>query len=55
MKASDVMAQHISSVKPDSSVIVAAQLMLENRISGLPVIDSNRRPSSPAMVVVIEA
>ena len=43
MKASDVMAQHIVSVKPDSSVIVAAQLMLENRISGLPVIDSNRR------------
>jgi CBS domain-containing protein len=43
MKASDVMTQHIVSVKPDSSVTEAAQLMLTNRISGLPVIDGNRR------------
>lgn len=43
MKASDVMTRRVVSVKPDSSVIDAAQLMLENRISGLPVIDGNRK------------
>lgn len=41
MKASDVMTRHVISIKPDSSVAEAAQLMLENRISGLPVIDSD--------------
>jgi CBS domain-containing protein len=40
MKASDVMTRSVISVEPDSSVFNAARLMLQNRISGLPVIDS---------------
>ena len=40
MKASDVMTCDVISVKPDSSVLAAAQLMLQERISGLPVIDA---------------
>jgi CBS-domain-containing membrane protein len=39
MKAADVMTQHVISIKPDSSIMEAAQLMLLNRISGLPVLD----------------
>lgn len=41
MKASDVMTRHVISINPDSSVAEAAKLMVENRISGLPVIDSD--------------
>jgi CBS domain-containing protein len=39
MKAADVMTRHVISIKPDSSIVEAAQLMLLNRISGLPVLD----------------
>ncbi|MEX0803321.1 MAG: CBS domain-containing protein [Candidatus Binatia bacterium] len=39
MKSSDVMTREVVSVKPDSSVLDAARLMLQKRISGLPVID----------------
>src|SRR5215471_6494366 len=39
MKAKDVMTPHVLSVAPDTSISVAARLMLQNRISGLPVID----------------
>ncbi|HEY2527766.1 MAG TPA: CBS domain-containing protein [Xanthobacteraceae bacterium] len=40
MKASDVMTPHILSVSPDESVFVAARLMLQKKISGLPVVDA---------------
>jgi CBS domain-containing protein len=40
MKASDVMTPHILSVGPDESVFVAARLMLQKKISGLPVVDA---------------
>jgi len=40
MKASDVMTQHVVSVEPDASILEAARLMLEHRISGLPVVDA---------------
>jgi len=40
MKASDVMTQRIVSVAPETTVVEAIQLMLQNHISGLPVIDS---------------
>jgi CBS domain-containing protein len=37
MKASDVMTSHVVSVKADASIMTAVRLMLQNRISGLPV------------------
>jgi CBS domain-containing protein len=43
MKAVDVMTRNVVSVKLDSSVFEAAQLMILNRISGLPVLDTSGR------------
>jgi CBS domain-containing protein len=40
MKAHDVMTWGVISVEADASVIRAAQLMVQNRISGLPVVDA---------------
>jgi CBS domain-containing protein len=40
MKAADVMTTHVISVAPDDSVLRCVRLMLEYRISGLPVIDA---------------
>jgi len=39
MKAEDVMTREVISIDPDSTVLQAAQLMLQHHISGLPVID----------------
>jgi len=39
MKASDAMTRAVISVDPDATVLQAARLMLQRRISGLPVID----------------
>jgi CBS domain-containing protein len=39
MQAKDIMTRHVVSVAPDASILVALQLMLENQISGLPVVD----------------
>jgi CBS domain-containing protein len=39
MQVKDVMTRNVISVGPDESVMKAARLMLQNRISGLPVID----------------
>jgi len=39
MKAKDVMTADVVSVSPDHSVRHAARMMLDHRISGLPVID----------------
>jgi CBS domain-containing protein len=41
MNAGDVMTREIMSVTPETSIPDMAQLMLKNRISGLPVIDDN--------------
>jgi CBS domain-containing protein len=41
MKAVDVITRNVVSVKLDSSVFEAAQLMILNRISGLPVLDTS--------------
>ena len=38
MNAGDIMTQKVVSVGPDASILEAMQLMLANRISGLPVI-----------------
>jgi len=39
MNASDVMTSNVFSVSPQESLVVAAKLMLQRKISGLPVID----------------
>jgi CBS-domain-containing membrane protein len=40
MKAQDVMSWGVISVEASASVVRAAQIMLQNRISGLPVVDA---------------
>jgi CBS domain-containing protein len=39
VNAADVMTRSILSVAPDASLVEAIRLMLDNRVSGLPVID----------------
>jgi CBS domain-containing protein len=41
MKAHDVMTWGAITVEPDASVTRAVRLMLQNKISGLPVVDAN--------------
>ena len=43
MKAAGVMTREILSVAPDASVLEAVRLMLQHKISGLPVIDAAGR------------
>lgn len=40
MNAADVMTTDVVSVAPDATIVEAARLMLQRRISGLPVIDA---------------
>jgi CBS domain-containing protein len=40
MKAKDIMTRRVISISPDASIFEGARLMLQNRISGLPVVDS---------------
>ena len=41
MKVMDVMSRQVIAVAPDASVFEAARLMLQHKISGLPVIDAS--------------
>jgi CBS domain-containing protein len=41
MNASDVMTQSVVSIRPEASVLEAARLMLEHKLSGLPVVDAD--------------
>jgi CBS domain-containing protein len=43
MKAGDVMTRRVVSVQADASILAAAELMLQNKISGLPVVDPEER------------
>ncbi|TIW20124.1 MAG: CBS domain-containing protein [Mesorhizobium sp.] len=43
MKAKDVMTAKVVTVSPDHSVRHAAKIMLDHRISGMPVVDDNGR------------
>ena len=43
MKASDVMTRRVITVSRDASILEAARLMLQKRISGLPVVDDKGR------------
>lgn len=44
MQVRDVMTRNVISVKADESILTAARLMLQNRISGLPVVDASGAP-----------
>lgn len=39
IRAKDIMTQGVITVHPDTEIIQAAKLMLDNHLSGLPVID----------------
>lgn len=43
MRARDVMTADVTTVGPDTSVAEAAKLMLDRRISGVPVVDDSHR------------
>jgi acetoin utilization protein AcuB len=43
VKIKDVMSREVVTVGPDQTIVAAAQLMLEHRISGIPVADSQGR------------
>jgi CBS-domain-containing membrane protein len=38
MKAADIMTRNVVSVRPETTILQAADLMLQHRISGLPVV-----------------
>ena len=40
MNAADLMTSFVVTVRPDATIEYAAQLMLQYRISGLPVVDT---------------
>jgi CBS domain-containing protein len=39
MKAADVMTSNVITIRSDASIAEMVKLMLDNRISGLPVVD----------------
>ncbi len=41
MKAKDVMTPRVITVEPGATILHAVRLLLQNRISGLPVVDAN--------------
>jgi CBS domain-containing protein len=41
MKVTDVMTRDVVSIGPDASILEAVRLMLQHKISGLPVIDAS--------------
>ena len=43
MKVADIMAREVTSVSPDASATEAVELLLKMQISGLPVVDDNRK------------
>jgi len=43
MEARDVMTAPVVTVKPDTAVAELAKLMLERRISAVPVVDASGR------------
>ena len=40
MRVADFMTRRVITVTPDTSILMAAKLMLEHKISGLPVVDA---------------
>src|ERR1700745_175223 len=43
MRAHQIMTKNVTTVGPDTSIVEAAKLMLNNHLSGLPVIDKDRK------------
>ena len=43
MNVSEVMTREVVSVRSDATVMEAGKLMVQNRITGLPVVDANSR------------
>jgi len=43
MKVADIMTREVTSVSPDTSATEAVELLLKMQISGLPVMDDNRK------------
>lgn len=43
MNAGDIMTLGAATVRPDTPILAAAQLMLQHGISGLPVVDAGGR------------
>src|SRR3546814_72072 len=43
MKVADVMSNGAATIRPDESLAEAARIMVEHRISGLPVVDASGR------------
>jgi CBS domain-containing protein len=41
LKVKDIMTKEIITVTPDTEVVKAAKILLENRINGLPVVDDS--------------
>ena len=41
MRAHQIMTRNVITVRPDSSIVDAAKLMLEHHVSGLPVLDKD--------------
>jgi CBS domain-containing protein len=41
LRIEDFMTRRVVTVRPDTSILAAAKLMLENHISGLPVVDTS--------------
>jgi CBS-domain-containing membrane protein len=42
MKTAHIMTRNVVSVQPEATILQAAHVMLQHRISGLPVLDSDR-------------
>ena len=40
LKVKDIMTKEVISVSPDTGIVNAAKILLENRINGMPVIDA---------------
>lgn len=43
MNVADIMTREVITIEPGSSILEAARLMLQHKISGLPVVDSTRK------------
>lgn len=42
MNVADIMTREVITIAPEASILEAARLMMQHRISGLPVVDSSR-------------
>ena len=43
LKAKDIMTHEVISVSPDTEIVAAARILLQNRINGIPVVQDDGR------------